>query len=225
MKHKHKAFTSLSRRKRRAKAQHIKNLIHRERHRCGGMFYDDCDIPAAIASGNWNWSDIIFTSLDPAVFWNAEIITAGVEFADRVEQLVFDEAWALLDADGQERESSIETVPNLDASGKVISHTWVRQPDVTYPQFGGLTWREYTDKRALEIARDNPPSVYCGYRIQTGYASGIGLQIMVDAELLTVELIEAAITDFRARGEKNWISTEPAHVSYTSDFHCKPLAI
>lgn len=224
MKPKHTPFSALSRRKRRAKTQRIKNLIHRERHRCGGMFYDNCDIPAAIASGYWNWSDIVFLGRDPAVFYNAEIITAGVEFADRVEQLAFDEAWAMLDAAAQELETNIETVPNLDANGKVISHTWVRKPDAAYPQFGGLTWREYTDKRAAEIARDKPPAVYCGYRIQTGYASGVGLQIMVDAEVLTVELIEAAVKDFLARGERTWISDKPAAVSYTSDFHCKPLA-
>lgn len=42
---KHKPFTSLSRRRRRARVQHIKNLIHRERHRCGGLHYDDCITP------------------------------------------------------------------------------------------------------------------------------------------------------------------------------------
>lgn len=60
MKRKHRVFTSLSRRKRRAKTREIKNLIHRERHHCGGVFYDECDIDEAFACGNWKWSNILF---------------------------------------------------------------------------------------------------------------------------------------------------------------------
>lgn len=60
MKRKNRVFTSLSRRKRRAKTREIKNLIHRERHHCGGIFYDECDIDETFACGNWKWSNILF---------------------------------------------------------------------------------------------------------------------------------------------------------------------
>ncbi|MGC6031697.1 hypothetical protein VU661_24955, partial [Enterobacter kobei] len=40
-------------------------------------------------SGNWTWSDIVFLDHDPAVFWNAEIITANVAFTDAVEEATF----------------------------------------------------------------------------------------------------------------------------------------
>lgn len=99
MNQKYRPFTSLSRRKRRAKTFEVKNLIYRERYRCGGLFYDDCDMNAAVASGNWRWSDILFLGRDPAVFWNAEIITASEAFNDRVESIAFDEAWSMLDDD------------------------------------------------------------------------------------------------------------------------------
>lgn len=196
MTNKHKVFTTLPRRKRRARVQHIKNLIHRERHRCGGTFYDDCDIEIATASGNWAWSDILFTSANPAVYWNAEIITAGQCFADCVEQIAFDEAWGMLNEAQRNREASIEA----------ISH------NEHYPQFGGLTWSDYAAKREKEIARDNPPAVHCGYRILPGYAGGIGLQMIVDAEVLTVEVIEAAIADFRAKGEREWVAETPCEI-------------
>ncbi|EGM6703824.1 hypothetical protein IIK97_004058 [Salmonella enterica subsp. enterica serovar Nigeria] len=216
---KHKPFTALSRRQRRASTIRIKNLIHRERLRCGGIFYDDCDIPAAIASGRWTWSDILFTSRDPATYWNAEIITAGLKFKDCVEQAAFDEAWAMLNADEQERETTIETVPTYNAAGKIINHRQLPRHEITYPQFDGLTWLEYIDKRTQEIARDNPPAVHCGYRILPGYRAGIGLQMVVDAPTLTVEVIEAAIADFRARGEREWAT----HQSDTDDEALKAL--
>ncbi|ELM3740152.1 hypothetical protein [Yersinia ruckeri] len=48
-----KPFNTLSRRRRRARTQHVKNLIRRERHRCRGLHYDDCDSEnaEAIAAG------------------------------------------------------------------------------------------------------------------------------------------------------------------------------
>ena len=206
----HKVFTSLSRRKRRARALWVKNLIHRERHRCGGIFYDICDIEAVTASGRWSWSDILFTSSDPSIFWNAEIMTTGQHFADLVEEAAFDEAWDMLSDAERDEAAHFETVPNYDASGKVVSRTMVRKPEVKYPQFGGLTKLEYLAKREAEIARDNPPAVHCGYKIMPGFASGIGLRMIVDAECLTVEIIEAAIADFRARGEKEWVAETPS---------------
>jgi len=190
MKRKNRVFTSLSRRKRRAKTREIKNLIHRERHRCGGIFYDECDIDEAVACGNWKWSDILFLGRDSAVFWNAEIITASVEFSDRVESIAFNEAWSMLD-DG-ERFCDLCNKPALS-------------------EFAGLTWMEYIEKREQEIARENPPVVHSGYRILPGYANGIGLQIIVDVDVLSRDVIESAIADFITRGEREWVSNEPAY--------------
>jgi hypothetical protein len=76
-----KPFNTLSRRRRRSQTQYVKNLIHRERHRCGGLHYDDCDSEnaEAIAAGwMWTWSDVLFLGNSPDVYWNAEIITIDV---------------------------------------------------------------------------------------------------------------------------------------------------
>ncbi|VTP62769.1 Uncharacterised protein [Leclercia adecarboxylata] len=75
---KHTPFTSLSRRKRRAKALRVKNLIYRERDRLGGTSLTNATRMSHSASGHWTWSDILFLSHDPALFWNAEIVTANV---------------------------------------------------------------------------------------------------------------------------------------------------
>lgn len=57
----HVLFTSLSRRKRRSATLKIKNLIYKERAVWGGVFYDECEHDAAVASGGWTRSDIVFS--------------------------------------------------------------------------------------------------------------------------------------------------------------------
>lgn len=83
----------LSRRSRRQKVIHLKNLIHNERHRCGGIFYNECDFTQFDDENYriWEWSDIYFTGLDSADFCNAEIITVQVVFRDVYHSHVFDE--------------------------------------------------------------------------------------------------------------------------------------
>lgn len=223
MNRKHKPFTTLTRRQRRAETLRVKNRIKRERYP-SSVFNTDCDISyASTMPGGWRWCDIVFLGADPATYWNVTVDTASAHFASLVEDAAFDEAWALLDAEQQESHYSIETTPNYDANGKIISYTQLLKPDPVYPQFGGLTLHAYTDKRTAEIARDNPPAVYGGYAIQHGYNHGIGLHMVIDAPVLTVELIEAAIADFRARGEKTWFASEPASVTFESGLDVCPL--
>lgn len=194
MKQKSRPFASLSRRKRRVKTLEVKNLIHRERYRCGGLFYDNCDMVAATSRGNWKWSDILFLGRDPAVFWNAEIITISAAFNDRVESTAFNEASLMLKDD--------ELQYDFFYTSKCS-------------QFSGLTFMEYLKKREQEIAHKTPPIIRYGYRILQGYTYGIGLQIIVNADVLSRGIIESAIIDFTARGEQEWLSDE---VLYTNIF-------
>ena len=219
----HVLFTSLSRRKRRSATLKIKNLIYKERAVWGGVFYDECEHDAAVASGGWTWSDIVFLGRDPAVFWNAEIITANVAFRDEIEEAAFNEALLRLDAASQRQAMHLDFIPDINRDGKTISYTWGRKPQRNDSQLEGLSISDFADKRAREIARTNPPPVYCGYRILPGYAAGIGLKMVVDAEVLSRSVIESAIADFLARGEQNWFSDVPALVHYIDNIYCKPL--
>ncbi|EIY0667607.1 hypothetical protein MMC72_001740 [Salmonella enterica] len=223
MDRKHTPFTSLSRRKRRAATLKIKTLIYHKRDTWGGAFYDECDHDQSVASGNWTWSDIVFLGRDPAVFWNAEIITANVAFADAVEEAAFNEAMSRLDTEDQYQAVHFSMVPNIDDNGKIISYTLHHKPELKYPQLDGLTFSNFVDKRAQAIARDNPPPVYCGYQILPGYVAGTGLRMIVEVDVLDRSVIEAAISEFRARGECNWVSGIPACVRYSDEIHCKPL--
>lgn len=196
-----KPFNTLSRRRRRARTQHVKNLIHRERHRCGGLHYDDCDSEnaEAIAAGwMWTWSDVLFLGNSPDVYWNAEIITIDVARADIVENLVFEEAHAMLSQNQRKDEARMDITPNYNTKGKVVSHTVIERTRVSYPQFDGMTYFDYVTKRQVDLMRENPPVVTPGYRIQSGYRSGIGLQIIVAERVLTREIIDNAIRSFLA---------------------------
>lgn len=207
---KHRVFSSLSRRRRRQKVIHLKNLIHNERHRCGGIFYDECDFTKFDDEPDhiWEWSDIYFTGLDPADFWNAEIITAQVAFRDAYHSRAFDEAREMLSKQECDDEFKIKKVPNYNAQGKIISHILVHREACKYDFIGGLTFDEFVKKRELEIVVNGPPVIHCGYKFLPDYAYGLGVRMIVDAPALSQKIIEGAIADFRERGECEWNSTE-----------------
>ncbi|KAJ9430472.1 hypothetical protein PMI39_023195 [Pantoea sp. YR343] len=200
---KHRPFISLSRRQRRKKVLELKNRIYRERHRCGGVFHDDCDIQHFEDKPDhiWAWSDIYFVGCDPADLWNAEIITAKLAFQDAVHDLAFNEAWAMLSQHEQEEEARYETTPNVNSTGKIISHTLVHRKKQTYAIFRGLTLWQFIEKREREIAHDEPPKVVCGYQFLPGFAYGHGLRMIVDSEALSVRVIEEAIKNFLGKSE------------------------
>ncbi|EGG9814466.1 hypothetical protein ID007_004327 [Salmonella enterica] len=206
---KHIIFTSLSRRKRRAKVQGWKNQIRRESARCSPLFWDMADIDAAMSVG-WQWSDIVFLGSEPDVYWNATIETCGCALSESQADIAFSEAWNMLTREEKAAETNFETEPQHNAQGKVISHRMIRPEKPAYEKFGGLTFHDYINKRQAEIASGSKPAVYASYRIIPGYGGGIGLSMIVDAEYLTREIVENAIRDFLARGENNWISDTPA---------------
>ncbi|WP_164095578.1 hypothetical protein [Serratia marcescens] len=95
----------------------------------------------------------------------------------------------------------LNSAPNIDSNVKIISYILLHKPELKYPQLDGLTFRDFADRRAQTIARNNPPPIHCGYHILPGYAAGVGLRMVVEADVLNRSVIEAAISDFRAHGE------------------------
>lgn len=201
---KHRSFLSLSRRIRRQKVIQLKNRLRNTRHIYGGVFYDECDINQYDNSEDniWNWSDIYFLGLRPDVLWNAEIITAQTAFNDVVGSLAFEEAYSLLNTHQREEEFRLDTMQR--DSPRHLTR---------YAIFNGLTFSEYLSKREQEIALYTPIQIFSGYRYLPDYSYGIGLKMIVDAPALNVDVIEAAIRDFRLRGESEWQSNEAISTS------------
>lgn len=212
---KHRPFIALSRRQRRKKVLALKNLIDQERHRCGGVFYDECDVSqyGLHSDAVWQWSDICFVGKDPAVLWNAEIITTQVAFRDEVYSRAFDHASRQLSDLQREAAGQIESRPDYHSSGKIISRTLVSSPQYQYPVFGGRTFLQYVQHCEEDIARHRPPTIYCRYQFLPGFAYGLGLRMIVDSPALSQQVIEQAIAHFRALGEKEWSASSPASFS------------
>lgn len=93
----------------------------------------------------------MFLGRDPAVFWNAEIITADMAFTDAVEEAAFNETMSRLDTEDRYQAAHFSTIPNIDDNGKIISYTLHHGPRLKYPQLDGLTFSNFVDKRAQRL--------------------------------------------------------------------------
>lgn len=210
-----KPFTARSRSQRKSTTFRLKHQIQCASERCGGLFYDQCDIAVMEESGRWTWSDIIFLSADRATFWNATIITASDAFTDEVENLALERASAI-------KTVSADIVRDEETGRSTLDLSPLREP---LDAFGGLSWSAYVEKQEEEIARNSPPEIYCGYRILPGFRYGIGLEMIVDADVLSIDVINAAIRDFWERGEKNWTASVPAAVVWSKERTNQPQAL
>lgn len=204
-------FVSLSRRKRRRIVIKLKNKIYQERSHCGGIFYDECCMSQSTGQSKhvWGWSDICFVGKDPAVLWNAEIITAQVALDDAIRTIAFEEALRLTEVSEGQKDVQMMKLTGSDIKDKIISCGESDKTTQNYHVLGGLTFFQYVQKREREIAFKNPPLVYCQYQYLPGYVYGLGLRMVVDAVTLSQDVIEAAIADFRLHGEREWCSPEP----------------
>lgn len=146
--------------------------------------------------------------MDSAVLWNAEIITTQLAFRDAYHSRALDEAYEMLSKQERENEFKINSYPNYNARGEIISHTLIHREECKYDIFGGLTFFEFVKKREIEIVINDPPAIYCDYEFLPNYAYGLGLRMVVDAPSLNQQVIEATIADFRKRGEHEWCSQE-----------------
>lgn len=209
-------FVSLSRRKRRRIVIKLKNKIYQERSHCGGIFYDECCMGQSTGqSGNvWGWSDICFVGKDPAVLWNAEIITAQAALDDAIRTIAFEEVLRLTEVSEGQKDVQMMKLTGSDIKDKIISCSGSDETKQNYHVLGGLTFFQYVQKREREIALENPPLVFCRYQFLPGYVYGLGLRMVVDAVKLSQDVIETAIADFRLHGEREWCSPEPISVNH-----------
>ena len=80
-----------------------------------------------------------------------------------------------------------------------------------FDQFGGLTFNEQRSKLESDIIRNEPPLVHESFTIDLTYSYGIGLEIVLDVNVINQASIESAIDRFVEIGEINWISPESVH--------------
>jgi hypothetical protein len=97
---------------------------------------------------------------------------------------------------------------DVASNGEILSYRLIDR-DRPYERLGGLTIREHWKKLEIEIVRREPPAaeVYESFELDPEYVYGIGLRIVVDADVIDQAAIEAAIHKFKAMGETEWQST------------------
>lgn len=186
----YKPFSSLSLTKRSSLGFKLRRKIARDRHIYGGRFTSHYLLiePESHVICN-QWFDFVFVGVHNYDIWEASITTARREFWGKVQNLAHDEAYELLSFGDGERLKGRKR----------------------YPQLGNLTFSEYTDRREREIIAEEAPEIYEYFKMDRSYVSGIGLDIVVEAEALSYALIDQVIDRFLALGQKPWRSDKPVH--------------
>jgi len=174
----------------------------------GGMFtsHQVLDEPGRPALYN-QWFDFVFPGLDGRTIWNAEIITARKDFWDKVNEIAWDRATALMSEEEREEEFRMDFVPIFVGRHKMYRS--VHREKQRYPAFGGLTFRDYLEQLKTQIVTDEPPAVHERFKTDREFRYGIGVKMVVDAEETDQAVVEAAIEHFRAEGEGDWTASEP----------------
>lgn len=152
--------------------------------------------------GRHPWMDFLFLGLDGRTIWNAEIVTARMDFWGRVNDMAFDRVTALMSEEEREEEFRMDWEPIFHGRHKM--YQLVAREKRRYPVFGNLTFREYEEQVNARIIVDEPPAVYERFETDREYRYGIGVKLVIDAEEINRAVVEAALERFRAQGEGNW---------------------
>ncbi|MGH6774422.1 hypothetical protein [Brucella tritici] len=201
---KYKPFAQLSARRQRDEYIKLRGAIRREQHYYGGLFISDHFVEDDGSAGQW--MDFCFLGLNGRTIWNATIQTANMSFYEDVENLAMERASKL----SPEKESLIDWEwREIRKPDNIKAYAVSRQEEKRLPALGNLTYYGYVEKNMAEIAVAEPPSIFERFEIVPNYQYGIGLEMIVDAERLSISIMNETIKRFQNLGEKNWIASKP----------------
>lgn len=202
-------FSELSRHKQRDLYIRLRGKINHSKNRYSKDFLstivlDEPDRPALFDRN----ATFYFLGLDGHTIWNTYLFSASDRYWHEISDLASQKADELR----PERDFSFKDwlIPVYDANGKKNGYAF--REEESHPEFSNETRREFTDKFAAQLIREdtgNTAPVYEEFRIEQGFEYGVGLYITIDAPTINIEAIETAIARFRALGEKPWKSSTP----------------
>jgi hypothetical protein len=201
-------YWQLSQHKQRDAFISLRQQIRAKSGLYGGQFIsphilNEPDIPAIYCQ----WADAYFLGTDGHTIWNATIVTTAREFWDIVKEMADSREWEMLTIDEQLAERDIKFEP-IWSNGQRM-YRMIPRPKLTYEKFGGLTFFEYQEKLVNDIIQHEPPEIFESFTIDRCYRYGIGLQIVIHADVINQATIEEAIRRFREGGENNWLAAQP----------------
>ncbi|CAK7049923.1 MAG: hypothetical protein DELT_00997 [Desulfovibrio sp.] len=203
-------FVTSSNRKRASAVIKLKNKLRFQRHIFGGRFIGDSDIVKPDRPVLYQQEALAyFPGTDKRVLWNAHIVTARKAFWGEVGSMALDRTGALMPKD--EKPWNIDDLfepVSFNAWGQATAYRMLER-DETYEELGGMSRREYEAKLEKEIIANEPPEIFESFAVDRSYEYGIGLHVVVDAELIDREVVERVIDLFLEGGETDWRAESP----------------
>lgn len=199
----HIPYESLSRRKRRESYIDVKNRV-----RLSPWTFASCEDYEE--QEEFQWSDIVFLSRKyPLVWYNAYIATVYEQYHDLVKRKKDEniEAFCLSHGKYPFELSRLEFIPDrLCGKRRLYRMEHIEErPD----WLGGKTVFEAgndEEERLFANSATNGVELRYGCRIDRTFAAGIGLDIIVNQEFLTPDIVETAVRNFLDGGEEEWES-------------------
>jgi hypothetical protein len=206
-------FETLPRHKRRREVIRLKGKMRRDAAEYGGRFTSPLVLNEPGRPDLYKqWFDFYLPGTDRFTIWNASVVTARKAFWDTVHDIAHTRVAAMLTPEEREVNSRLEFEPAQHSStGKILTYKLAEREEMRFAQFGGLTFHEQWRKLEAEIARNEPPAIHESFKLDRSYVYGIGLEIVLDVDVINQASIEAAIDRFIAVGETDWVSLKPVH--------------
>jgi hypothetical protein len=199
-------FSSLPRHRRRSKVIQLQARMLRHAGYTGSVLFDshhlliDPDEPERIHE----WVDIVFPGMDRFTLWKAEFITTQLAKRDLARHQAHEQITARLAQADLEYESGWTTklIPRK-RPGEMRMYSVEFAPEKRYEVLNGQTYRAACDALEEQLMQSlpTPPE---SFKIDRGYAYGIGLHAVVNVTTLDAAAIEQTIARFCALGERDW---------------------
>ncbi len=206
---KYTPFSQWSRHKQRDEYIRLRGKIRRTKREYGESFTSHLVLNEPDRPPLYNqWFDFYFLGLDGHTIWNTVLYTANRAYWDAISDLAYKKAEQIRPNDDFNLKELF--IPVYDENGRK-KHYVMAEPE-KYVEFGNKTRSQFTQNYELELIQHDTGdtvSIYEHFRIDRGYAYGIGLYAVIDVPEINAEVIEAMIAKFRSLGEKEWQNDTP----------------
>lgn len=210
-------WLSLPKHKRRNDVIKLKNDIRNWKRLYGTHFFSEEDYES-VHNEIRVWTDIYFVSKKhPDILYNTCIITAQYELSEKIEDRAISDTYALLtkEEEQDEFENGYSSKPcEYDAWGRPTLYT-MEFRHKKYPQLGDRTVFDHEQYLIEQYWKTVPEDLKMdvstlAYKVRFDFAYGIGLTIIVDEPILTVDVLNKTIETFLQEGEPSLLENIPS---------------